>query len=184
MTRVRSQGSIKCQFNVISRDMKKLGYDVTPSTLTAPSAIATIPNSSAPGAAASAVPSANKPEDKSWQRTHPRKIFFTFVLCCIQGEICPTPGEGKDNHDIFHEVTEDTTKKKLWLYVVKAQTSLAPLSWFHGSRVPTAHVHQCCIFQELCEDCAIANEIYYEIDYAWTCIHDNGHVITACDVWL
>ena len=32
-------------------------------------------------------------------------------------------------------------------YAVKAQTSLAPLSWFHGSRVTTAHAHQCCIFQ-------------------------------------
>ena len=30
-------------------------------------------------------------------------------------------------------------------YAVKAQTSLAPLSLFHGSRVTTAHVHQCCI---------------------------------------
>ena len=30
---------------------------------------------------------------------------------------------------------------------VKAQTSLAPLSWVHGSRVTTAHAHQCCIFQ-------------------------------------
>ena len=36
----------------------------------------------------------------------------------------------------------------------------------------------------LCEDCAVANEIYYEIDYEWASIHDNGHVITACDVWL
>ena len=33
------------------------------------------------------------------------------------------------------------------LYAVKAQTSLAPLSRFHGSRVTTAHAHQCCIFQ-------------------------------------
>ena len=33
------------------------------------------------------------------------------------------------------------------LYAVTAQTSLAPLSWFHGSRVTTAHAHQCCIFQ-------------------------------------
>ena len=32
------------------------------------------------------------------------------------------------------------------LYAVKVQTSLAPLSWFPGSRVPTAHVHQCCRF--------------------------------------
>ena len=37
---------------------------------------------------------------------------------------------------------------------------------------------------ELCEDCGIANEIDYEIDYAWASIHDNGHVIMACDVWL
>ena len=37
---------------------------------------------------------------------------------------------------------------------------------------------------ELCKDCAVANEIDYEIDYAWASIHDNGHVITACDVWL
>ena len=32
-------------------------------------------------------------------------------------------------------------------YAVKAQTSLAPLSRFRGSRVTTAHAHQCCIFQ-------------------------------------
>ena len=40
---------------------------------------------------------------------------------------------------------------------------------------------------ELCEDCAGANEIDYKIDDAWTNIHgihDNGHMITACDVWL
>ena len=33
------------------------------------------------------------------------------------------------------------------LYAVEAQTSLAPLSWFHGSRVTTVHAHHCCIFQ-------------------------------------
>ena len=32
-------------------------------------------------------------------------------------------------------------------YAVKSQTSLALLSWFRGSRVTTAHAHQCCIFQ-------------------------------------
>ena len=37
---------------------------------------------------------------------------------------------------------------------------------------------------ELSEDCTVANEIDYEIDYALTSIHDNRHVITACDVWL
>ena len=34
---------------------------------------------------------------------------------------------------------------------------------------------------ELCKDCTVANEIDYEIDYAWTSIHDNGHVVTG--VW-
>ena len=37
---------------------------------------------------------------------------------------------------------------------------------------------------ELCEDCNVANETDYEIDCAWTSIHDNGQVVTACDVWL
>ena len=37
---------------------------------------------------------------------------------------------------------------------------------------------------ELCEDCTVANEIEYEIDYAWTSIHDNGQGIMACDVIL
>ena len=39
------------------------------------------------------------------------------------------------------------SKTPAWVYAVEAQTSLAPLSWFHGSRVTTAHAHQCCIFQ-------------------------------------
>ena len=33
------------------------------------------------------------------------------------------------------------------IYAVKAQTSLAPLSRFRGSRITTAHAHHCCIFQ-------------------------------------
>ena len=33
-----------------------------------------------------------------------------------------------------------------WLYAVKAQTSLAPLSWFHGSHVTTAHAHHVVYF--------------------------------------
>ena len=52
---------------------------------------------------------------------------------------------------IIHSVKENN----LWrntLYAVKVQTSLAPLSWFPGSRVPTAHVHQCCtwVMRRLC----------------------------------
>ena len=63
-----------------------------------------------------------------------------------------------------------------FIYGVKVQTSLAPLSWFPGSRVPTAHVHQCCRFQSYAKT-AVANEIDNEIDEAWTNIpgiHDNG----------
>ena len=40
--------------------------------------------------------------------------------------------------------TPDAKSYSLWLhllYAVKAQTSLAPLSWFPGSHIPTAHVH-------------------------------------------
>ena len=57
-------------------------------------------------------------------------------------------------------------------YAVKAQTSLAPLSRFRGSRVTTAHEQQCCRFQSYAKT-AIANEI----DDAWTNIlgiHNNG----------
>ena len=66
------------------------------------------------------------------------------------------------------------------LYAVKVQRSLAPLSWFPGSRKPTAHVHKWCTFQSYAKSRrlhAIANEIY-----KWNLhcvnrilgIHDNG----------
>ena len=80
-------------------------------------------------------------------------------------------------------------------YAVKAQTSLAPLSRFRGSHITTAHEQQCCRFQsyaktvpspmkidkrnwpELCEDCAIANEIdkrnWQSVNHI-PGIHDNG----------
>ena len=53
------------------------------------------------------------------------------------------------------------------LYRVKAQTSLAPLSWFHGSRV----LYCACAPMLLCEDCAVANEIDMKLTDAWTNIH-------------
>ena len=43
-----------------------------------------------------------------------------------------------------------------FLYAVKAQTSLAPLSRFRGSLITTAHAHQCCRFQSYAETHAIA----------------------------
>lgn len=36
VTRVRSQGKVRVKFNVITRDMKKLGYDTEPATLSHP----------------------------------------------------------------------------------------------------------------------------------------------------
>lgn len=36
MSRVRSKGSMKIQFNVVTRDMKKLNYDCEPATLMQP----------------------------------------------------------------------------------------------------------------------------------------------------
>ena len=53
------------------------------------------------------------------------------------------------------------------IYAVKAQTSLAPLSRFRGSL--TRYYCACTpmlYISGLCEDCAIANEIDYEIDNA------------------
>ena len=55
------------------------------------------------------------------------------------------------------------------------------VSWFTRNYCACAPM---LYISELCEDCAVANEINYEIDYAWASIHDNGHMITACDVWL
>ena len=63
------------------------------------------------------------------------------------------------------------------LYAVKAQTSLAPLSWFPGSRIPTAHMHQCCRFQSYANSHAIAYEIYkrnLQRVNRIPGIHDNG----------
>ena len=68
----------------------------------------------------------------------------------------------------------------MWLYAVKVQRSLAPLSWFPGSRKPTAHVHQCCRFQSYAKSRrlhAITNEIYKQSLHCVNHIpgiHDNG----------
>ena len=62
-------------------------------------------------------------------------------------------------------------------YAVKAQTSLAPLSRFRGSRITTAHEQQCCRFQSYAKICAIANEVdkrnWQSVNHI-PGIHDNG----------
>ena len=42
---------------------------------------------------------------------------------------------------------QDFKVEEVQNYAVKAQMSLAPLSRFCGSRITTAHAHQCCRFQ-------------------------------------
>ena len=71
-----------------------------------------------------------------------------------------------------------------WLYAIGGRSSL-PLrclgcrfTWNHCACAPMLYI------SELFEDCTIANEINYEIDYAWPSIHDNGQGVTACDVLL
>ena len=73
------------------------------------------------------------------------------------------------------------------VYAVKAQTSLAPLSRFRGSRVTTGHAHQCCRFQSYAKTVPSRMKLTSEVDKAWTTFLGStttDHVITACDVWL
>ena len=67
--------------------------------------------------------------------------------------------------------------------LLKPERHFVPLSW---KAVHAKSLRMCTnvVDFKLCEDCTVANEINYEIDYAWTSIHDNGHMVTACDVWL
>ena len=72
-------------------------------------------------------------------------------------------------------------------YAVKAQTSLAPLSWFHGSRVTTAHMCTNVVYSELCEDCAVANDMTMKLTMREPTFMGSmtmDHVMMACDVWL
>ena len=66
--------------------------------------------------------------------------YKIFVL-----DFTTTPGlPGVQDNQVYANLEP---KREQFKYAVEAQTSLAPLSWFHGSRVTTAHAHQCCVFQ-------------------------------------
>ena len=72
-------------------------------------------------------------------------------------------------------------------YVVKVQRSLAPLSRFHGSHIPSAHEQQCCRFQSYANSVRSPMKFTREIDIAWTTFLGStttDHVITSCDVGL
>ena len=73
------------------------------------------------------------------------------------------------------------------LYAVKAQTSLAPLSRFRGSRITTAHAHQCCRFQSYAKTVPSRMKLTMKLTMCEPTFMGSmttDHVITACDVWL
>ena len=70
-------------------------------------------------------------------------------------------------------------------YAVKVQRSLAPLSRFRGSHIPSAHEQECCRFQSYANSVRSPMKFTREIDIAWTTFLGStttDHVITSCDV--
>ena len=75
--------------------------------------------------------------------------------------------------------------QSLWQYAVKAQTSLALLSRFHGSRVTTAHAHQYCRFQSYAKTVPSRMKLTTQLtkrEPTFLGSTTTDHVITACDV--
>ena len=81
----------------------------------------------------------------------------------------------------IHKLSSFFILRVCLLYAVEAQTSLDPLSWFHGSCVTTAHAHQCCIFQSYAKTLPSWMKLTMREPASMTTV---GHVITPCDVWL
>ena len=74
-----------------------------------------------------------------------------------------------------------------WITVWLRHTSLAPWSWFHGSRVTTVHVHQCCRFQNYAKTVPSRIKLTMKLtmrEPTFMGSMTTDHVITACDVWL
>ena len=72
---------------------------------------------------------------------------------------------------------------------VRAQSSLAPLSRFRGSRFTTAHAHQCCIFQSYAKTVPsrmklTMNLTMREPTFLGSMTTDHVITPTACDVRL
>ena len=77
--------------------------------------------------------------------------------------------------------------KQIRIYAVKVHRSLAPLSRFRGSHIPTAHEQECCRFQSYANSVWSPMKFTSEIDIAWTTFLGSmttDHVITSCDVGL
>ena len=85
------------------------------------------------------------------------------------------------------EVTLSSNAQSKWEeeYAVKAQTSLAPLSRFRGSRITTAHAHQCCRFQSYAKTVPSQVKLTTKLtkrEPTFLGSTTTDHMITACDV--
>ena len=117
-------------------------------------------------------------------------VAWEVLPSALHSPLCGMCGEGPTLHDVTRTRPLAPVRcicivifsyffpngKMFQEYAVKAQTSLASLSRFRFTRYYCACTPMLYI-SELCEDCAVANEIDYEIDDAWTSIHgihDNG----------
>ena len=117
-------------------------------------------------------------------------FLFLFLFFCFSFPATPLFRTMGYLYSIPHHmntsISGKTNKFEYPLYAVKAQTSLAPLSWFPGSRIPTAPVHQCCRFQSYAKSRKL-HAIPYDIYKAWTTFLGSTTTapqIAACYVWL
>ena len=111
--------------------------------------------------------------------------FFPSTYTRIHTSVLYFHHKGNDNIQM-RELTKHagTTLFQMFVYAVKAQTSLAPLSRFRGSHI-TAHEQQCCRFQSYAKTVPSPMKFTSEIDKAWTTFLGSmttDHVIRPCDV--
>ena len=87
------------------------------------------------------------------------------------------PSQSQSQSHIFQYLSHHRLFLPMNQYAVKVQRSLAPLSRFRGSHIPSAHEQQCCRFQ------SYANSVRSPMKFTsrnWHCvnhipgIHDNG----------
>ena len=85
----------------------------------------------------------------------------------------------KGSRDVYVETLRPNVTLVNTLLKPNVTSSVVTVSWFtryYCACTPKLYI------SELCEDCAVANEIDYEIDDAWTNIHgihNNGHEMTS-----
>ena len=70
---------------------------------------------------------------------------------------------------------------QIHFYAVKVQRSLAPLSRFRGSHIPSAHEQQCCRFQSYANSVRSPMKFTSEIYIAWTTFL--GSTTTDHELW-